>query len=1031
MSKKFLSIILAVVGLGASSVAFGYAGSVPSGLPSYFGFGIQDKQDPYATVTGGSCTTYSNPSDPDRWKDSAGAGCWKYSYAYLVPGWTTWSSSPTWDINEMNHWESEGEIQVFTFYYSYGSTAWFTSTGNMNGYWSDLYLLMHDIESDATVSTVILHFEPDGIGFWLQAGTSATASGTVMVGSATCPDPSGKVDGRPGTPTNFPNSIQGWSAAIWHMRHAYDPAHKILLAHHYTHWATGGDVYGGSMTRGQVDSAVTTMCNYIKTIETDPTNPSNSLPFDLFFADPSDRDADWFYQYGILGSGETPTFRWTDLDFSTPPSSGNLARTWGRVGYVVNEVSNQLGVPGFLWQIPIGNTYMKTCNNSNGHFRDDSAQAMLPSTSTNGSSGSPGDAYSSTDTTQGPGFWANHGILGVLFGSGYYSAPVGASLTNSNNACTYLTHARDMMGALNGSGDNTVPTSSVFNSGYTGTGISDTWGQHAPTNSTDDDGGYLRSAVAQYCATGPFPLPQAGTPTDTPPPALNTPTVTPTFSPSPTETPTPADCPLVLNSCDSLSENGIWSGVDGSQNANTVTAYVSTGTGSIQFTVATAASFQDKVSDLSGFAPINWGSYDRITFDLYVDPNHPLWGGGSTYDQLQFRVTNSGAAQYEVDPTCPTSSAGGCAATVNLATGWNHVSFPLYWTHVNPSGISEIFFVPSVGTPAAGAVYYIDNVVLHTDTACPPSPTPSASPSDTRTGTPSPTASPTASSTRTASPSPTRTPSPSPTGTPSGTSTASPTASATESWSPSPTRTASPSASPTATASATGTGTPTVTGTATLSGTSTASPTPPPAGSTATATPSQSPTSTASPTASATPSGTPPPTATGTSTPMATPTSTASSTPPASATPSPTPPPAGSTATDTPTFSPTATPSPTPSRTPSAGPTSTTGRGTPGPGGGVNQILSAEPGPNPNPDCLYVRLAGPADSIQYQVYTKAMVCVSSRDLPGAWQGGWNRVPLPAGFKSGLANGLYYMVLNSRQGGEVRQDPTPLLVYILK
>ncbi len=98
---------------------------------------------------------------------------------------------------------------------------------------------------------------------------------------------------------------------------------------------------------------------------------------------------------------------------------------------------------------------------------------------------------------------------------------------------------------------------------------------------------------------------------------------------------------------------------------------------------------------------------------------------------------------------------------------------------------------------------------------------------------------------------------------------------------------------------------------------------------------------------------------------------------------------------------------------------------------GPEQILEAWALPNPNPRLLDVRLAGPADSIRCRIYTTAMVCVASQDLPGGWQAGWNKVPLPAGFSAGLADGLYYLALDSLKDGQERNDPSPLLFYILK
>ncbi len=89
------------------------------------------------------------------------------------------------------------------------------------------------------------------------------------------------------------------------------------------------------------------------------------------------------------------------------------------------------------------------------------------------------------------------------------------------------------------------------------------------------------------------------------------------------------------------------------------------------------------------------------------------------------------------------------------------------------------------------------------------------------------------------------------------------------------------------------------------------------------------------------------------------------------------------------------------------------------------------PVPNPNPGVFAVDLEGPADQVTLRLYSKAMDCVLVLPIPGAYQAGWNRVPLPAGWSGGLANDLYYAVLESRQNGLSRQARHPVLIDILK
>ncbi len=353
-----------------------------------------------------------------------------------------------------------------------------------------------------------------------------------------------------------------------------------------------------------------------------------------------------------------------------------------------------------------------------------------------------------------------------------------------------------------------------------------------------------------------------------------------------------------------------------------------------------------------------------------------------------------------------------------------------------------------------------------------PTATPTPSPSATRTASPSPTASPTGTTTATDSPSATPTASPSATASRTWTPTASPSIPASPTPSPSATavqgtRSASPTMSPSSsatpspslTASPTGStsATPPASATPTAGFTGSASPTPSPSatsGASPSATPSPRPSSSPSPTDSASPTANPSPSATSGASPSATPSPRPSSSPSPTANPSPSATPSASpsatpsprpssspspTASASPTASPSATPTadmtgtpmPSPTATPSGTAAPSSAAGGPGALSGVNLILQAVPVPNPNPGVFAVDLEGPADQVTLRLYSKAMDCVLVLPIPGAYQAGWNRVPLPAGWSDCLANDLYYAVLESRQNGLSRQARHPVLIDILK
>ncbi|MCX8092565.1 MAG: hypothetical protein N3E50_00175, partial [Candidatus Goldbacteria bacterium] len=487
---KRLNLIL-IFNLFLFSIIFSFGGTIPTGLPGQFGFGAIDKADQYA------------PSGPHFWKDNQGTTCWDYSYNYLTRGWPSWytgSGGINWAGREIQYWEARGQIQVFTFYYNNGDRTWYQNASNMTTYFNDFKTLCQQINSYST-RRVIIHIEPDLIGFWRQANVSPTSAGSVQVGG------SGFDETCDGVSINsLPNTLQGWSEALYRIRNQYAPG-KAYLAHHFTHWATGTDLFVNSHTQSEVNTHVDDMCNYIRNIE-------NNRSYDLFFIDPSDRDADWYY----IRQGTAS--RWTSSEHTFTST-----RSWGKIGYIVDRISTNLSRRGFFWQIPVGNTYFRTCNNSSNHFRDNSAQEFLPSTSANGASGSPGDAYSSSDTSRGPGYWANVGILGVLFGEGGYD-----EYANPND----MTHLRDWP-----NDGTTNPTTNT-----NGAPGFNTWGQ-ATSSVSDNEGGYIRAAVARYCSVGKFTLPGGSTPTRTHTSGPS-PTRTPTFTITMTPTNTPYLCSKMI-----------------------------------------------------------------------------------------------------------------------------------------------------------------------------------------------------------------------------------------------------------------------------------------------------------------------------------------------------------------------------------------------------------------------------------------------------------------------------------------------------
>jgi len=160
----------------------------------------------------------------------------------------------------------------------------------------------------------------------------------------------------------------------------------------------------------------------------------------------------------------------------------------------IGAVHSAAGKPIMIWQIPEGNQYFDTENNTNGHYQDNRAEYF----------------FGHMDEL------AQAGVIGLLFGAGNGGSTVNADGMND--------------GVTN-------PASLCMSDGVSSGQVCDT---HTSTVS-DDDGGYLRMAGQQYYANGGYPLTGSSpaTATNTPIPPTNTP-IPPTNTPiPPTNTPIP------------------------------------------------------------------------------------------------------------------------------------------------------------------------------------------------------------------------------------------------------------------------------------------------------------------------------------------------------------------------------------------------------------------------------------------------------------------------------------------------------------
>ena len=375
---------------------------------------------------------------------------WRYRYQYLAGGvntsgnWLTWQdpSKPpgqfALDYMANSTAAPTNYIPVFTWYEllqslpSTGSSELDRDYNNLNNastmdaYFSSFKVLMQ--KAGQYGGQVVVHVEPDLWGYMQQKAAGGSASSIpAMVKS------SGFAEAAA-----FPDTLTGFASELKYLRDTYAP--NALLAMHASMWSSGIDI--ASDTDPSINAAA----------EADKTAAflisAGTSSWDAVFNDVDDHDAAW---WELSSCGAPPcvnryfTHWWDAANAAFPNFNRYLA--W------VAELHAKTTLPQVVWQVPIGNQYFLTMNNTCGHYQDNVAPYFIEH---------------ATDLF-------NAGLVAVLFGKG--------------NPCqtTYDDPAND--GATNNNGVPTTDTLGGCNACNTHTS---TW--------PDDDGGYLRIFVGKYYA---------------------------------------------------------------------------------------------------------------------------------------------------------------------------------------------------------------------------------------------------------------------------------------------------------------------------------------------------------------------------------------------------------------------------------------------------------------------------------------------------------------------------------------------------
>jgi hypothetical protein len=361
----------------------------------------------------------------------------KFRYQYLAGGvntgngWATWNTDGqfvTWYIADS---VANDMTPVFPYYQLLQSTpsngadekardlSNLANTSTMAAWYADLKLFFQRAAGDAPV---VLHVEPDLWGYIEQASTGDDAA-TVPAAVA-----SSGVSALAG----LPNNAAGFARAIVRLRDQLAP--NVVLAYHLSVWGTNWDIAYSNSPDSQVDELAGRAADFYGSLGAD---------FDLTFTDIADRDASF---KELVPPGDHGASRWDDADFVRYARfiKGYVAGTGHRV---------------VVWQIPLGNTKMRSQDNTWGHYQDNRAEWFLED---------PGGTHLA--------LWRDAGVIALLFGGG---------AEGTTCACDALHDGVTNPAAING--NSRVATSA------------------------DDDGGYFRERARAYYASGGLSL-LAGTP---------------------------------------------------------------------------------------------------------------------------------------------------------------------------------------------------------------------------------------------------------------------------------------------------------------------------------------------------------------------------------------------------------------------------------------------------------------------------------------------------------------------------------------
>jgi hypothetical protein len=385
-------------------------------------------------------------------------------YQYLTGGvntggnWTTWNT-PTGAFASLYIDESitQGIVPMFVYYTLRESNPAagdeskdlqnLNTTATMQAWFADFKLLMQKAGAYPN-KLVVVNVEPDLWGYIQQAGANVPSAVPAKVGAC-----GGDVSG-------YANNAAGFAQAIVHLRDLYAP--NVALGFLASIWGTNWSLLTSTPIAddAKATSLGVTSANFFNAL---------GANFDLLIGEFSDRDSDFYrVNFGY-------TDRWYDSD------------DYRRHRLFMASLSATANRRIVLWQIPFGNTRMRTCDNTSGHFQSNQVEWLL---------GDDGFANLAA--------YRDAGVVALAFGGGATGVCFAANTNNDG-----VTNPAAFMNTFNGTGvandvqavPATAGSAPIYNAG-------------AKTLTTpyaaDDDGGYFRFRGWRYYQVGALSIPTDG-----------------------------------------------------------------------------------------------------------------------------------------------------------------------------------------------------------------------------------------------------------------------------------------------------------------------------------------------------------------------------------------------------------------------------------------------------------------------------------------------------------------------------------------